>query len=237
MSTTSISNKNSKRRLNRGHGTRTALGLCCLLVTPTLIGCTYSGGELLYLLGVGRGELIEAKFTLTEGPVLILIDDPMHRIDWPLMPRNLFDQLAQQLLKNEAATKLIPRQTLDQLRQSDADFSKRGCREIGELVGAEQVLWVEVLDFLAEEEVTETHTAAFLTVAVKVINVLETKSASRVRLWPQNPRGQVASVSMTGSEVAMAKTKKAISKELASRAADAIAKFFYKHRLTHFERE
>ncbi len=212
-------------------------GLCCLIGTPALMGCTYSGGELLYILGAGKGRLVEAQFTLTDGPVLILIDDPAQRIDWPPVPRNLFDELAQQLLKNEAVKKLIPHQTLDRLRQSDTDFSKHGCREIGELAGAEQVLWVEVQDFLAEEEVTETNTAAYMTAAVKVINVLETKSASQVRLWPQNPRGQVVSVSMTGSEVLIAKTKSAISKELARRAAEAVAKFFYEHRLGDFERE
>jgi hypothetical protein len=237
MSTTSTCSKNPNRKSNRGSGVRIAIGLCCLLGTPALMGCTYSGGELLYLLGAGRHELVEAKFILTDGPVLILIDDPSQRIDWPPVPRYLFDELAQQLLINQAAIKLVPHQTLDRLRQSDADFSKHGCREIGELAGAEQVLWVEVQDFLAEEEVTETNTAAFLTAAVKVINVLETKSASRVRLWPQNPRGQVVSVSMTGSEVLIAKTKDEISKELAFRAAEAVAKFFYDHRLGDFERE
>jgi hypothetical protein len=237
MNTTSTCSKNPNRKSNRSRGARIALGLYGLFVISALMGCTYSGGELLYMLGAGKGRLVEAQFLLTGGPVLILIDDPSQRIDWPPVPRNLFDELAQQLLKNKAVKKLIPHQTLDQLRQADADFSKRGCREVGERTGAEQVLWVEVQDFLVNEDVTETDMAAYITVVVKVINVLETKSASQVRLWPQNPRGQVVSAGMTGSEVLIAKTKDAISKELTRRAAEAIAKFFYEHRLGDFERE
>ena len=78
--------------------------------------------------------------------------------------------------------------------------------------------------------------AAFFSVRVKVINVLE-QDRSRVRLWPALPRGHLITVSLTGSEVAIAKTRDAICRKLAGNLAVRIAKLFYDHRLGDFERE
>ncbi len=200
-------------------------------------GCTYSGGELLFLLGLGRGRMVEAKFRLTEGPLLLLIDDGQQLVATPTANRHLFDELAQELLRHEAAKKIIPLQTVERLRQSTPDFERLGCREVGQRVGAEQVLWIEVRDFLAEEQIEEVIMAARFHVTLKAINVLETENRSRVRLWPQSPGGHQVLVGMAGSEVAIAKTTEAIAKELASRLAVKIAKLFYDHRLGEFERE
>lgn len=211
--------------------------LMLLLFAMWPCGCTYSGGELLYALGVGTGPLVDAEFQLTDGPVLILIDDPSQRIDWPPTMRYLFDDLAQELLKHQAAKKIIPLQTVDQLKQTTRHFSKRGCREIGELAKAEQVLWIEVQDFLAEQQITEVGVAAYLTVTVKVINALEKENRGRARLWPASPRGEEIAVSMTGSEVALAKTKDGTAKDLARRLAVKTARRFYEHRLSGLEVE
>ncbi len=198
--------------------------------------CGFSQGQLLFVLGFGRGQKVEAKFRLTQSPILILIDDSAHRVDWPPTTRYLFDDLAQELLRNKAALKFVPSATLAHLRQSHPDFADRGCREIGEMAGAEQVLWLEVQDFRAREQVEEALVAAFFSVRIKVINVLET-NRSRVRIWPTLPQGHLITVSLTGSEVVMAKTKDAICKKLVRNLAVRIAKLFYDHRLGDFERE
>ena len=207
------------------------------LVGLPLPGCCYSQGEMLYFLGVGRGQKVEAKFRLADGPLMILVDDPSERVDWPAAKQYLFDDLAQELLKNKAAKKIIPRQTVEHLRQSIPDFEKRGCREMGERAGADQVLWIQVQDFLADQNIQDPSVAAYFGVTVKVINAAESKSRSRVRLWPASPRGHFVTVSMGGSEVAIAKTKDGISKELVARLAVDIAELFYGHRLGDFERE
>ncbi len=211
--------------------------LSVLVVCLGLSGCTYSGGELLYAMGLARGELIEAKFRLTEGTILILVDDPSQSVDWPPVARHLFNDIAQELLKNDAAKKIVPHQTIEHLRQSVPNFEKRGCRELGELAGAEEVLWIEVQDFLASEQIYDVTAAAFFNVNVKVISALEKTSRSRVRLWPTSPQGHLVTTSLSGSEAAMAKSRDGIAKELANRLAEKIAKLFYDHRLDDFERE
>ena len=53
-------------------------------------------------------------------------------------------------LVNEAAKRIVPLATIEHLRQSETDFAKLSAREIGDRGGAEQVLWIEVRDYLGD---------------------------------------------------------------------------------------
>lgn len=198
-------------------------------------GCGQSQGELLFVLGFGRGAKVQAKFQLTQNPILILIDDVENKIDWPPTKSYLFDELSQELLHNKAAQKIVPNKTLIHLMQSVPDFEKRGAREIGRLADADQVIWIEVKSFEAEELIQEAIEAANFVVTIKVLDVHQQRR-SRVRLWPDTPQGKRLTVTMTGSEVQMAKTKDRISKKLSELMAFQIARLFYDHRLGDFER-
>ncbi len=200
-------------------------------------GCGYTGGKMLYFLGFGKGKLIEAKFQFAEGPVLIFVDDFTKRVDLPSAKSDLTDQLAQELLRHESAKKIIPYATLQRMQQSDPDFAKLSCREIGERVGAEQVLWVRVEDYLVTEDVYESSSAAHVTTTIKVIDAKEKKDRRKVRLWPASMAGFPVAASLTGSDVLRLKTLPAISKELTGKLAEDIAKLFYEHRLKEFEKE
>ena len=205
-----------------------------LLSLCVLPGCGYTGGQLLYFLGVGKGQLIPAEFKLTSEPVLILVDDPGERIDWPPARAHIQDELAAELIAQKAAVKIIPRATLEGLRQTRSDFDKRGAREIGELAGADQVIWLEIRSFLADEQISDATTAAYVGTSVKVLNAREDESRSRVRLWPTSPEGRPVSVSLPGDAVARLKTRDAISRELAKKLAVDITRLFHEHRLDDF---
>ena len=228
MSTTLI----SKTRTNA-----IARSAVLTILLGAISGCTYSGGKLLYMLGLGEARTVPAEFTLTEEPVLIFIDDFRERLTYPLAARQLFDELSQELLQNEAATKLIPLSTVDGLRQSHPDFSKLSAREIGELVGAEQVLWIEVQDFLASDEVTNVADAGYIHVSLKVLDPHETKRRSRIRLWPVSPTGFPISVGISGARVSELGSAARVSKELTKMVSVEIAKRFYDCQLGDFEKD
>jgi len=194
-------------------------------------------GKLLYMMGFGRGKKVEAKFSLTEGPIMILADDPNGLVDWPVALRLLQDDLAQQLLRTGSAKKVVPVQTVQALRQTVADFDRRGMREIGLMAGAEQVLWIGVEDFFVSEQVQDVQDAAYFVVSVKVINALEEKDRLAVRLWPAGPEGYPVAARVSAGEVNQAGSKDAISKELTGRLSEKIAKLFHDHRLGDFETE
>ncbi len=211
----------------------------CILLPIALVpisGCTYSGGQLLYMLGVGEANRVDAEFTLTEGPLLLFIDDYNEQLTTPVAARHLFDELSQELLRQGAAKRIIPLQTIDGIRQSRPDFGKLSAREIGELAGAEQVLWVEVRDFLGEEHVFSASDAAYYRVSVRVLNPHEKKRRSRVRLWPVSPSGSLVGTGLTGGRVVELKTRTEISRALAADLSVKIAKLFYEHQLGDFER-
>jgi len=193
-------------------------------------------GKLLYFLGFGQGRKVEAKYTLTQGPVLILVDDADGIVDWPVAIRLLQDDLAQALLKTKSAQKIVPVQTVQALRQTTADFDKRGIREVGRMAGAEQVLWLGVDEFFITEEPHEVHDAAYFVVSVKVINALEDEDRLRVRLWPDESEGFRILARVSAGEAAKAKSRDAISKLLTGRLAENIARLFHDHRLGDFER-
>ena len=207
---------------------------CAALLTAT--GCGYTQGQFLYLLGVGRGQLIKPEFTFTSEPVLVLVDDVGERVTYPPSKTHLAESVADALLNNKAAQKIVPEESLARLRQGDPDFVRHSGREIGELLGAEQVLWLEVQDYLVSEQIEDALAAARCTVSVKVLNVLEKKDRLRVRVYPSTPEGRVITATMTGSELVPLKTRERISRELMLRISESIAKLFYEHRLGDFEK-
>ncbi len=229
----------NKARQHPGAFRRTRLSAASVITVATVLlgvppGCMTTG-KLLYVMGLGHGPKVEAQFHLTDEPVMIFVDDIHERVDWPPAERYIFDELSQALLRHKAAKKIIPLETIDQLRQTMDDFNKRGCREIGERAGATQVLWLEVRDFLADEQILGPNNAAYITVSVKVIDVTQQKSRSRVRLWPVSPAGSIVSVSLSGAEASEAKSKDGISKRLAAKLAESVARLFYDHRGDDFE--
>ena len=167
---------------------------------------------------------------------MVFVDDVHERVDWPPARRYLWDDLSQELLRSKSATQIVPIETEESLRQTLPDFTKRSCREIGELAGAQQVLWIEVQDFLAEEDISDATNAAYFAVTVKVLNPAEKTDRNRVRVWPDSPEGQYLSARMTGASVVRAKTKDGIAKELTAKLAVNIARLFYDHELEDFEK-
>ena len=207
---------------------------CLLLILLLPTGCGFSGGQALYMLGVGKGQKVEAKFHLTEGPLLILFDD-LDRVDVPTFEMHLHDAVSQELLKHKAAQKIIPYDTIQHLRRTWPEFPDRGAREIGVKAQAEQVLWLEVQDFALSRESFDPERAAIITVSVKVINPLEAKDKSNVRLWPSTHAGHLISASLSAPEVTLCQNDQVLSRKLSLELADKIAKLFYDRRLEDTE--
>lgn len=206
----------------------------CLALS--LASCGMSGGRALWALGVGSGRKTKAEFKLGPGPILILVDDATQQIDWPAAFHDLNDELAQHLIKHKATTKVIPRATIETLRRTNTDFSKKSAREIGELADAEQVMWIETQAFLAKQEIDEASDAALWQVTVKVLDARQKEDRTRVRLWPATSAGQPVSVSLSGADVDRLKTRDALVKDLARQLSTEITKLFVDHKEGDFDR-
>ncbi len=217
-------------RCNRSPFRRAALAA---LVTLSVLvaSCGQTSGQFLYFLGIGQSQKFKPKYTLSKGPILILIDDPEEKVDWPVANRMLFDALTQELLRNEATETTIPHASIQSLRQADPDFAKLSCAAVGRKLGADQVLWLEVQFFQAREELSDMDQSGVFAVSVKVINPNEQEKRSMVRLWPAGMDGYYVSSQLNAADVSKFRTRDIITQALAQRLAERVAKLFYEYKL------
>ena len=193
-----------------------------------LCGCGYQGGVLLSVLGAGQMHKVEAEYKLSDGPVLVLVDDLEERLTWPDARELLTEETTKLLIEHKATKKIISPETVARFRRGTPQFETRGAREIGRMVEADQVVWLEVKAFIAQEEMQDTSQAAILTVTVKVIDP-NAEERSQVRLWPTVPEGRPVTTQLNSSDVVRLKTLPNIGRELCEKTAKEVAKLFYKH--------
>ncbi|UCG15541.1 MAG: hypothetical protein JSV19_09630 [Phycisphaerales bacterium] len=203
------------------------VGLAAALLAVT--GCGPGGGALLYFAGVGQTQKVEARYTLGEGPILVLVDDFNERLTWPETQDLLAEQTADELLARKATKKIISCDALRRLRQARPDFDRLCCNEIGRLIGADQIVWLEVADFFASQAVEDTGSAARMAVTVKVVNPRGTRKDGTVRLWPKEHDGQPVKAALSSNDVSRAGSRRAIAEALSSKLAVEVARLFYDH--------
>jgi len=208
-----------------------------IVLVASLAGCGYSGGEALFMTGLFQRPKVKAEFKLTDGPVAVIVDDFGELCHWPEAPGVLEQRVVDELSKHHAATRLISPMKIKTMRQSYPEFDKRGFRELGRLLGADQVVAMEVRAFEASVEVRTIGAAARMSVAVKVIDAREQAEGDRVRLWPAGRAGETVAVELDGSQVNRAKTQDAILEKLATALAEKIARKFYERPMADFEKE
>lgn len=208
-----------------------------IFLLASLAGCEYSGGEFLFMTGLFKRPNIDAKFKLTDGPVAVIVDDFGELCHWPEAPGILERRVIEQLGKHHAAARLISPMKAKAMRGSYPEFDKRGFRELGRLLGADQVVAIEVRAFKASVEVREVSAAARMSVALKVIDSREHTEGRRVRLWPTSRAGEIVVVEFDASMVTRAKTRERIMDKLVTALAEKIARKFYDRPMADFENE
>ncbi len=209
------------------------VALAGLLLLPTA-GCA-RWGALAYALGGGRGQKLPAEYELPPGKLLILVDDPKEKVTWPRARTLLAKYVGEELLAREAISTVISPRSLAKFRQSDTKFENYAADEIGRKLGAKTVLWIEVRDFEAPEEIEEVSTAAKLTLGIKVLTTEEEVNPHRVRLWPTVGSGHLVESSLNAIAVNKTKGENAVAKELARRSSILVARLFYEHTLGDIE--
>ena len=105
------------------------------------------------------------------------------------------------------------------------------------MLGADQVVAIEVRAFRASVEVREVSAAARMSVALKVIDSREQLEGGRIRLWPTSRAGEIVVVEFSAATVTRAKTRARIVDKLATALAEKIARKFYDRPMADFEKE
>ncbi len=180
---------------------------------------------------MGRREKVAPQFELSGGPILVFVDDYNSRVTWPEASDLLEQAVAVELVSHGATEKVLSPDALRRLRQTHTDFEDMYCNEIGRKVGADQILWLEVADFFASEQMSDLTAAARMAVTVKVINPHGTHRDGTVRLWPASRDGHPVRAELSANEVSKVKGRRAIATALTKKLAGEVARLFYEHKL------
>lgn len=173
------------------------------------------------------GDTIEAEFKLDKGPLLIFIDDRRGLITESRAIRELHDTIADNFIRYDVNNRVIPFRELQRLQQNEPKFDKLSIREIGEKLGADQVLYLGVEKFTLYSEPGAPLFKGLFAVRVKV---LTTERKAETRVWPREKTGKLIQSETRPTPTDGDKAPSDIATELGVKLAQRVAGLFYKHK-------
>ncbi|HUW84279.1 MAG TPA: hypothetical protein VMZ31_15950 [Phycisphaerae bacterium] len=194
----------------------TALRGLSLAAAVLLGGCGPQAGAALYWMGVGQGKKIKAQFTLTKGPLAVFVDDPSGLVSVPEATTLLITELDRNFRTRKVNTNVVSPEKLVRVVYSHPESQNWSIRQVGEKLGAEQVLHIRVRRFRLHDEPGDPLYKGQWQVTIKVVS---TQRQPDVRLWPKSIEGHDMAV-VTSSEHS---DDEAFGVELARRMARMLA--------------
>ena len=207
---------------------------CCratwrLFVLATILvssGCNIVGPAAYIIEGPPK---VEAAHVLADVPTVVYIDDRMNVVNPISLRRIIADKTSEVLMVKKALTTTIsPQDAMSLAAKRERNSDILSMEEIGKMVGAKQVIYVEMLNFQRSPDGNLPRPYAFC--RVRVIDV-----ENRMRVFPgpesqENSRGVQAMTREVDPETFRnSTTRLKLYEELAVRLGDEIAKLFYKH--------
>jgi hypothetical protein len=187
-----------------------------LVAVVLLGGCGPKAGVALYWMGVGQGKKIKAQFTLTKGPLAVFVDDPSGLVSVPEAATLLITELDRNFRTRKINANVVSPEKLARVVYSHPESQNWSTRQVGEKLGAEQVLHIRVRRFRLRDEPGDPLYKGQWQVTIKVIS---TERQTDVRLWPTGIEGHDVAVG-TSTEHS---DDEAFGVELASRMARMLA--------------
>ncbi len=204
---------------------RTALrvGAAILLLQSLSAGCVPFAAAVANMTG---GDWIEPEFELSQEPLLVLIDDPNGLVTEPRAIREAYLTISEIFLEFKVNKMIVPFQEWQRLR-ADPKYASYSVRQIGEKLGARQVLHVGVERFTLHAEAGAPIFKGQFAARVKV---LSTERQKDVRLWPEGESGRRLEVETTPTPSDGEVTAADVAKELGIKMGQEVAKLFYGRR-------
>lgn len=196
------------------------------LLLLTVAGCGEMAAAAYFLMPPKK---VDAEYKLAEGKsVVILVDDPLGRVDPPLARRQLVDALAEELRKHDIAHKITSEEELARIRQSEPDFEKLTIRQVGELANADLMIWMSVTQFSYSRELEVAVGKGKFGVRLKVFDI-HAENMNDLRLWPPQPDGKYVVAEVKSHELRACKDQAEAHEKLAQALAEKVAKLFYSY--------
>jgi hypothetical protein len=216
-----------RHRLHIAEQTVSRLATAVVLIAASLLigGCNIVGPAAYLIAGPG---MIEAEHQLADRPTVVFIDDRENVVNPVSLRRAIADKVSQDLMVKRVVRQTIsPHDAMAVASRRDRHDNVMPIDAIGRAVGAEQIIFIEMLVFQDSEGYERRPIAAC---RVRVIDV-----ENRTRLYPpsdsvDNARlVQVRMREVTEDAYRTRGTRHQISVALADELGDTIARLFYRH--------
>lgn len=213
-------------------GVKRRWGFALLIVagaaSACLGACNILGPAAFIAVGPGKAP---AAYELADRPAVVFVDDRANAI--PLNSqatrRKIADGVTRELLDRELLTKMVaPQDAMAYARRSDREGALLPIGKIGEGVGAEQVIFIEMVTFSGSPDGIQPRMTASM--RVRVVDVV-----NRTRLFPdpateeQARDVQVVSPAMSLERYRTERGRRELQQVLAALCADKVSKLFYRH--------
>ncbi|MBP7937063.1 MAG: hypothetical protein KA354_20660 [Phycisphaerae bacterium] len=185
-------------------------------------------GAFWYTLGVVKPPKKAVSYELPRKPVLILVDDDRDLAQPRQICDLLVDALAQELREQDLVDRVTTNEELAKVRQSEPNFDKRGAREVGRLVKADIVIWLNISRYSLPDELDWSGVPAYFGASVKIVNA-QAERRDDVRLWPTTTEGKIVEVEVSPHNIRRCKTVKEAQQVMAESLATEIARLFYEY--------
>lgn len=201
----------------------TAITAAC---TGLLMACASCANMAAAWANMTGGDWIDAEYELAKAPLLIFIDDRNSFVTEPKAIREVHQTISDIFLEFDVNKNVIPFQDWQRL-QSDPKYNKMTVRQIGERVGAEQVLYIGVEKFTLQGE---GGAPIFKGIFVGRVKVLSTERKDDVRLWPEGEGGRRVEVTTDPKPMDGDTTSGEVAQELGIKMGQKVAELFYGRR-------
>lgn len=201
----------------------------CVLLLTCVLGLFMGGCPIgaVFALFAKKNPMVEVKaeHELTAENLLVLVDCPRERTGIsgirPLLSRQLDDEIS----KHGLVGGLVASGELATLRISADNFSQLSTTEIGRQLFADQVLYVEVIEFRLGTLVDKPAGRGVARVRVSVHSVQKDG-----KIWPKDkPLGREVLVNTPFREPSGQDYRQEFAEDLCERTAEAVVKLFREH--------
>lgn len=194
--------------------------------SAALSGCNLLGPASYIVAGTGS---VPAEHKIVDRPTVVFVDDRENVVSPTMYRRVIAEKVSEELMVRKLVTRTIsPADAMALAAQHDTSKEVMPVDAIGRAVGAEQVIYIEMVAFHDRSDGQIPRPAASCN--VRVIDV-----TNRVRLFPESDGDQpyrfVKAVTreFDPEYYRTRASRNAINETLANELGSAIAKLFYKH--------
>ena len=217
------------RRVVKGGAARVAVAMLAVLIVPALGGCQIAA----FFVAVS-GDRVRAEYELEDRPTLVMVEDPDDALGNPalrgVLARSIENHLQDRKLLKDSHV-IDQRELRNVIAELGDDYARAPIDRIGRLVGAEQVIHVDVRSVRMVREMGVQEPQA--EVEVKVIDAVGSR-----RLFPavesfgadgdtRPGRRLTTSMNVTAADEPDGGSRGMILRELAERTGRDVARLFH----------